>query len=98
MEKAFGFCANNAGFTSHFWAVYVIDKRHLFWYNNFVNKIFRKANYFMKNVWKVIVAVLALFGALVGALVIVDKIKNKNRIKGEYLECDEAEDIPEVDD
>ena len=31
----------------------------------------------MKNVWKVIVAILALFGALVGALVIVDKIKNK---------------------
>ena len=51
----------------------------------------------MKNVWKVIVAILALFGALVGALVIIDKIKNKNRIKGEYLECDEAEDIPEVD-
>ena len=45
----------------------------------------------MKNVWKVIVAILALFGALVGALVIVDKIKNKNRIKGEYLECDSEE-------
>ena len=52
----------------------------------------------MKNVWKVIVAVLALFGALVGALVIIDKIKNKNRIKGEYLECDETDEILEVDD
>ena len=51
----------------------------------------------MKNVRKLIVAILALFGALVGALVIVDKIKNKNRIKGEYLECDD-DTIPEVDD
>ena len=52
----------------------------------------------MKNVWKVIVAVLALFGALVGALVIIDKIKNKNRIKGEYLECNDTDEIPEVED
>ena len=52
----------------------------------------------MKNVWKVIVAVLALFGALVGALVIIVKIKNKNRIKGEYLECDDAAEIPDVED
>ncbi len=52
----------------------------------------------MKNVWKVIVAVLALFGALVGALVIIDKIKNKNRIKGDYLECDDAQDIPDIDE
>lgn len=52
----------------------------------------------MKNVWKVIVAILALFGALVGTLVIVDKIKNKNRIKGEYLECDDNEDIPDIDE
>lgn len=51
----------------------------------------------MKNVWKVIVAVLALFGALVGALVIIDKIKNKNRIKGEYLECDDVDEIPDVE-
>ncbi len=52
----------------------------------------------MKNVWKVIVAVLALFGALVGALVVIDKVKNKNRIKGEYLECDGDDDISEVVD
>ena len=44
----------------------------------------------MKNVWKVIVAILALFGALVGTLVIVDKIKNKNRIKGDYLEINDV--------
>ncbi len=52
----------------------------------------------MKNVWKVIVAILALFGALVGALVVVDKIKNKNRIKGDYLECDDNEDIPDIEE
>ncbi len=52
----------------------------------------------MKNVWKVIVAVLALFGALVGALVIIDKVKNRNRIKGDYLECDDAQDIPDVEE
>ena len=52
----------------------------------------------MKNVWKVIVAILAVFGALVGALVIVDKIKNKNRIKGEYLECDDTIEVPDIED
>ncbi|MBR5223549.1 MAG: hypothetical protein IKV81_05245 [Clostridia bacterium] len=52
----------------------------------------------MKNVGKVIVALLAIFGALVSALVVVDKIKNKNRIKGDYLECDDGDDIPDIDE
>ena len=52
----------------------------------------------MKNAWKIIVAILALFGALVGVLVIVDKIKNKNRIKGEYLECDDINELHNIDD
>ncbi len=52
----------------------------------------------MKNIWKVIVAILALFGALVGALVVIDKVKNKNRIKGEYLECDGDEEIPDIEE
>ena len=52
----------------------------------------------MKNVGKVIVALLAIFGALVSALVVVDKIKNKNRIKGDYLECDDNDDIPDIDE
>lgn len=42
----------------------------------------------MKGFFKCLAAVLALFGAIVGALVIFDKISNKNRIKGDYLECD----------
>ena len=46
----------------------------------------------MKGFFKFIVSLLALFGAAVGALAIVDKIKNKNRIKGDYLECDAVED------
>jgi len=49
----------------------------------------------MKNFLKITVSLLALFGAVVGALAIIDRIKNKNRIKGDYLECDaeEAEEI-----
>ena len=42
----------------------------------------------MKGFFKFIVSLFALFGAAVGALAVVDKIKNKNRIKGDYLECE----------
>lgn len=51
----------------------------------------------MKNFFKFIVSLLALFGAAVGALAIFDKVKNKNRIKGDYLECEtiESEDNAE---
>lgn len=42
----------------------------------------------MKSFLKIIVSLLALFGAAIGALAIFDNIKNKNRIKGDYLECD----------
>lgn len=45
----------------------------------------------MKGFFKFIVSLLALFGAAVGALAVVDKIKNKNRIKGDYLECETIE-------
>lgn len=50
----------------------------------------------MKNFLKITVALLALFGAVVGALAIIDKIKNKNRIKGDYLECD-SEEVQEAE-
>jgi len=45
----------------------------------------------MKSFLKIVVSLLALFGALVGALAIFDKVQNKNRIKGDYLECDTEE-------
>ncbi|MBR4100123.1 MAG: hypothetical protein IKK55_03960 [Clostridia bacterium] len=45
----------------------------------------------MKSFLKMIVSLLAVFGALVGALAIFDKVQNKNRIKGDYLECDTEE-------
>ena len=45
----------------------------------------------MTGFWKFIGSLLAVFGAVIGALVIFDKISNKNRIKGDYLECDSSE-------
>lgn len=45
----------------------------------------------MKNFLKVAISILAVIGAAVGILAIIDRIKNKNRIKGDYLECDTAE-------
>lgn len=41
----------------------------------------------MKGFLKFLSSVLAVFGAIVGALAIFDKFSNKNRIKGDYLEC-----------
>lgn len=41
----------------------------------------------MKAFFKVLVSLLAVFGAAVGALAVFDKFSNKNRIKGDYLEC-----------
>ncbi|MBR2447931.1 MAG: hypothetical protein IKJ50_00240 [Clostridia bacterium] len=46
----------------------------------------------MKNFLKITISLLAVFGALVGALAIFDKLQNKNRIKGDYLECDTEEE------
>ena len=49
----------------------------------------------MKGFLKVLISILAVFGAVVGALAIFDKLSNKNRIKGDYLECDVNEAIDE---
>lgn len=46
----------------------------------------------MKGFLKFIVSLFALFGAAIGALAIFDKVQNKNRIKGNYLECESVEE------
>lgn len=46
----------------------------------------------MNSFLKFLVSILAVFGAVIGALAIFDKFSNKNRIKGDYLECDSFED------
>lgn len=54
----------------------------------------------MKKFLTLIISLLAIFGAVIGALAILDKFKNKNRIKGDYLECDGEEftDIEEIEE
>lgn len=50
----------------------------------------------MKSFFKAVIGIFAMFGAFVGALAIFDKVSNKNRIKGNYLECD-IDDATEED-
>ncbi len=45
----------------------------------------------MNTLVKFIVSLLAVFGGVIAALAVFDKIFNKNRIKGDYLECDTSE-------
>ena len=45
----------------------------------------------MKGFLKFVLTVSALFAAAVGVLVLADRIINKNRIRGAYLECDTEE-------
>ena len=52
----------------------------------------------MSNFIKALIALLALFGAAIGTLAIVDRIVNKNRIKGDYLDCDTSEDFEEPEE
>ena len=46
----------------------------------------------MKGFFKFLGSVAAIFIGAVGALSIYDRYKNKNRIKGDYLECDCEQD------
>lgn len=50
----------------------------------------------MKGFWKFLLSILAVFGAVIGALAIFDKFSNKNRIDGDYLECDSDEDFEDI--
>ncbi len=45
----------------------------------------------MKGFLKFFVSLAAVFAALVSALVLVDRYLNRNRIQGEYLNCDQDE-------
>ena len=46
----------------------------------------------MKGFFKFIISIFAVFGAAIGALAVFDKFSNKNRIKGDYLDCETEED------
>lgn len=52
----------------------------------------------MKGFLKVFLSLLAVVGAVIGALAIFDKISNKHRIKGDYLECDDSDYQPEEEE
>ena len=51
----------------------------------------------MKGFLKFLFSLLAVFGGVIGALAVFDKYSNKNRIKGNYLECD-VEDSEEIEE
>ena len=50
----------------------------------------------MKGFFKFLISIVALLGTAIGALAIYDKISNKNRIKGDYLECDTEDFSDEI--
>lgn len=50
----------------------------------------------MNGFLKAFLGVLAFCAAIVGALAIIDRITAKNRIKNDYLDCNE--DSPEQDE
>lgn len=52
----------------------------------------------MKGFFKFLGIFITAVAAIIGILVIVDKIMNKNRIKGDYLECDSFEDFNAEED
>lgn len=49
----------------------------------------------MKGIVKIIIAISVIFTAVVGALIVFDKLTNKNRLEGDYLDCDIPDDILE---
>lgn len=50
----------------------------------------------MKGFLKFLGGLLAVFGAVISALAVFDKFSNKNRIKGDYLECDVEDGEQEI--
>ena len=49
----------------------------------------------MNGFLKVLISIMAVFGTVIAALAVFDKFSNKNRIKGDYLECDVEEELDE---
>lgn len=49
----------------------------------------------MKGFFKFIGVVAAVFTAVVGALVVVDRLLNRNRLEDDYLQCDVCEEAAE---
>ncbi len=50
----------------------------------------------MKKFLKAIGFIFAIFGAAFGALFAFDRYSNRNRIKGDYLECEVPEDEADI--
>lgn len=51
----------------------------------------------MKGFIKILTALFAMFATVIGALAIFDKLSNKYRIEGGYLDC-ESEDFSETEE
>lgn len=49
----------------------------------------------MNGFLKVLISIMAVFGTVIAALAVFDKYSNKNRIKGDYLECDVEGELDE---
>ena len=52
----------------------------------------------MKGFLGVFLSIVAALGAIIGALFILDKVFNKHRIKGDYLEVDGEEIIEDFEE
>ncbi len=51
----------------------------------------------MKGFFKFLLGIGTLFATVIGALAIFDKLSNKNRIEGDYLDCD-SNDFTETEE
>ena len=95
MEKKAYKTSFKAGAFAYFRTVYVIDIFEKAQYNEF--RQFLKGDLNMKGFLKFLLAIGTVFATVIGALAIFDKLSNKNRIEGDYLECD-SEDFTETEE
>ena len=52
----------------------------------------------MKKFIKILFSIFGLFTAAIGALAVVDKLINKNRIEGDYLDCTQEDITKDTED